>query len=164
MAIKCRYAIHLATLLTVITIPAACGIKHLRAYDRNHLLKKDTFNIVMRTEQIPNSVVRAFVHITRDSAFSMANPGEKFQVTDVIDEAGLSDRRLIFAGIASDHCVLHYEMGGIGHAYYLLLFRLKGSHATFVWGATLWVALDGLVGMRSAILHDTLDDRYPYLW
>jgi hypothetical protein len=56
---------------------------------------------------------------------AIADPGQKFEATDVITDPDLPRRRLIFAGVAGDRAFIHYEQGGIGHSYLVALFRLK---------------------------------------
>ena len=45
----------------------------------------------------------------------LANPRERFEATDVHSDAMLPTRRLILAGIGSDHSFIAYEHGGRGY-------------------------------------------------
>jgi len=56
---------------------------------------------------------------------AIADPGERFEATDVITDPDLPTRRLIFAGVAQDRAFIHYEEGGIAHSYIVELFRLE---------------------------------------
>jgi hypothetical protein len=57
----------------------------------------------------------------------MADPGERFEATDVITDPNLPRRRLIFAGVSQDRAFVHYEEGGIAQSYIVELFRLEPS-------------------------------------
>jgi hypothetical protein len=145
--------IHLALLaiLFIATSTSPSGVNLLRSYDRDHLLTKDAFTIVLSTDQLPEPVRVAFARICHDSAFSMANPNEDFQATDVILEPGLQWRRLIFAAVANDHVLIHYELGGVALARQVVLFRVSGPTVTFVWGAYCGERLATIDELRSLI-------------
>ena len=102
--------------------------------EREHLLDGQ-FKIISKTEGIPANVKQAFSKIAHEPSFAMANPGQKFQVTDVVLDRTLPWRRLAFAGVQDDKWVLHYERGGLAHSYYVVAFKadLHGD-ARFVWG------------------------------
>jgi hypothetical protein len=80
----------------------------------------DDFKIVTDVRALPSSVLQTFTE-QGGSRLLMANPGQKFEVTDVID-ASVPRERLIFAGVAGDKCFVHYEKGGRGHSYILEIF------------------------------------------
>ena len=90
---------------------------------------------VRRVDAVPAGVWTAFAAASADHSSSMANPGEKWQATDVIMEKGLPWRRLIFAGVSDQYCLLHYERGGIAHSFHLMLFRRDGDEWRLVWRA-----------------------------
>jgi hypothetical protein len=151
-------------LVTILLFLQAGGSPKLRDFDREHLLRSDSFTMVSAVQDLPEYVKHSFAKITHDSTFFMANPGEEFQVTDVVEKEGLPSRRLIVAGISTDHCFLHYEMGGIGHAYYIVLFRLKEGKARFVWGSSAWEGYQTLDSLRKAIASEKFDDSFPFIW
>jgi hypothetical protein len=84
----------------------------------------DEFTVVRSTEEIPHELKQAFAAATGQQQFALANPGQKYQVTDVIDEPGLPVRRLLFAGESRKSWFIHYESGGIGHSYAMLCWYL----------------------------------------
>lgn len=91
--------------------------------------------VVKNTSQLPSWCKAAFIALTRQPRFEMAEPGEKFQVADVIVEHGLHSRRLVFGGLAPDRCLVRYERGGRGHSYYAVLFGMSpDGNAAFLWG------------------------------
>ncbi len=92
----------------------------------------------------------------------MADPGEKWQATDVITEHGLPWRRLIFASLSKTHCLIHYEKGGYSHSYHLILFRIEGSRACPVWRAIVNNKLNNMSEANSAIQRGLVDDNPMY--
>ena len=65
--------------------------------------------------------------IGMQSLYAMADPGERFEATDVIMDSTLPRRRLIFAGVVQNRAFIHYEQGGIAHTYVIELFRLESA-------------------------------------
>jgi len=61
------------------------------------------------------------------SLYPMADPGERFEATDVIMDSTLPRRRLVFGGVAQNHAFIHYEQGGIAHVYVTEFFRLESG-------------------------------------
>ena len=59
--------------------------------------------------------------------YRMADPGERFEATDVIMDSTLPRRRLIFGGVAQNHAFIHYEQGGIAHIYVTEFFLLESA-------------------------------------
>jgi hypothetical protein len=110
------------------------------------------FKILDSVEQLPTSVKDAFAALTHQSRFEMADPGHDFQVTDVIRHEGLPWRRLIFAGISDKECFVHYERGGYGHSYYVVVFSTEPSKAAYIWGRALPKPAANVPELRSEIL------------
>jgi hypothetical protein len=79
------------------------------------------FTIVTEVRALPSSVLQTFTE-KGGSRLLMANPGQKFEVTDVILDATVPRERLIFAGVAGDRTFVHYEKGGYVHSYILEIF------------------------------------------
>jgi hypothetical protein len=108
--------------------------------------------IANKTSELPGWCKTAFVTLTKESRFEMAEPGEKFQVTDVIREHGLPSRRLAVAGFSRDRCFIHYEKGGFAHSYFLVLFAIsRDGKSNFLWGGTGFHADSDLGQLRSDI-------------
>ena len=84
-----------------ITLSAQQFHKRLSAAEKEHILDS-LFTEVTRTEAMPANVKQAFAKITGEPSFALANPGQKYQVTDVVVERGLPRRRLVFAGVRGD--------------------------------------------------------------
>ena len=95
----------------------------LSTTEKAHILDGD-FTIEKTVANLPDNLKSAFAHLAKESDFKMANPGEKYQETDVV-EPGLPDRRLIFAGISKDRYFIHYEKGGWAHTIYTAIFDVS---------------------------------------
>jgi nicotinamidase-related amidase len=84
-----------------------------------------SFRQVRDVKRLPESVVHQFQD-------GLARPSENFQATDVVRDGRLPVRRLVFAGLARDYCIVHFERGGIANAFYIVLFRLSDNTASTV--------------------------------
>ena len=159
----------IAVVLVAIGTPEsvlAGEIRHLTAEDRAHLLG-DHFRVVAKVAELPAGVIAAFAEHTKESPFRMADPGEEWQVTDVVIKENLAGRRLVFAGISEGYCVMHYENGGIGHNWWVVLFQLSSSGpAREVWAASTdkWGAYASLPELRRAVRKEKLRDDPRYFW
>jgi len=131
-----EHRISLVVLLICIplTVMAQEHQHRLSAAEKEHILDGQ-FKVVSTTEGMPANIKHVFADITGESSFALANPGQKYQVTDVVVDQKLPFRRLVFAGVKDDNWLVHYERGGRGHSYYLLVFRVDPhGDAHFVWG------------------------------
>ena len=81
------------------------------------------YTILWKVADLPVGIRKLYT-VKGASRVAIADPGQKFEATDVIDP-DLPRRRLIFAGVAGDRAFVHYERGGRGHSYLVALFRLK---------------------------------------
>jgi hypothetical protein len=99
--------------------PVHLNTVHMRPGARRHLLD-GKFTVVTRMRDITDpckeifesSFIRTF---TRSPApkelINFADPGQDFWWSDAGRE-GLSQRRLVFAGLGTKSCFIHYERGG----------------------------------------------------
>jgi mono/diheme cytochrome c family protein len=125
--------------------------------EKTHTLDRD-FSIEKEVSRLPDGLKSAFVSLAKMPDFKMANPGEKFQATDVI-EAGLPDRRLIFAGISKDRYFIHYEKGGVYHAFYEVVFDVSpDGKVSFLWGGSGTRAAKDLAELRTLISSKAFSD------
>jgi hypothetical protein len=92
-----------------------------------HVLDGD-FSIERQVDRLPESLKIAFSALSGQPDFKTANPGEKYQATDVIVETGLPPRRLLFAGISKDKYFVHYEMGGHSHSVHIAVFGVDSEN------------------------------------
>jgi hypothetical protein len=138
--------------------------KRLSATEKEHILDSP-FTEVTRTEAIPANARQAFAKITGEPSFALANPGQKYQVTDVVVDRRLPRRRLVFAGIHGDVWFIHYELGGIGQSYCVLLFTVDPqNHMQFVWGGAGSHGAKNLDQLRKMVAGGQFSDEMQNYW
>jgi hypothetical protein len=89
--------------------------------------------LIHNTADIPSACKLAFAKLSGESQFKMANPGEKYQLTDVIYEEGLPWRRLMFSAVKNKRCAIVYEHGGIGVSTHSVVLDISTNPATVAW-------------------------------
>jgi len=139
----------------------AAGITRLGAEDKQYLLAKDKFRAVLRVKQLPRSVRGWFAQRATGRTSYLADPGQKYQAGCIV-EKGSAPRRLLFAGVADDHCFVHYEKGGRGHSYHVVLFRLSGNEARLTWHGVAKRKMASLDQLRQSIAANDLSDELNY--
>jgi hypothetical protein len=138
--------------------------KQLSAAEKEHILDS-AFTEVTKAEAMPANVKQAFAKITAEPSFALANPGQKYQVTDVVVERGLPRRRLVFAGVRGDEWLVHYELGGIGHSYCVLLFKVDAQNRVqFVWGGVGSHGAKNLDQLRKMVAAGQFSDEMQNYW
>jgi hypothetical protein len=99
--------------------------------DRQALREATQFQTIDKTANLPRGVLQL---CTESGA--MAEPGQNWQVTDVISPGPpLAGSRLIWAARSERYCVVHYERGGIAHLFCVLVAKLprNGGPPNLVW-------------------------------
>jgi hypothetical protein len=138
--------------------------KTLSKAERQHVLEGQ-FTLVYSTQTMPAQIKHAFAEITSEQTFALANVGEKYQITDVIDQPGLPFRRLIFAGVNGNKWLIHYEHGGIGHSTAVLLLELDAENKVrFVWGGAGSEIAGNMSALRAAVGAGHFSDRGTFYW
>jgi hypothetical protein len=92
----------------------------------------------------------------------LAEPGQKWNVSDAIIDPTLSGKRLIWAAAGGGYYIAHYERGGIAHTFHVLVATLANKDAK---PKMVWRAMGGpfkdygafLNGLRNGKLDDRLD-------
>jgi hypothetical protein len=79
------------------------------------------FKIVTDLRALPGPVLQTFTE-QGGSRLLTAGPGERFEATDLVQDASVPRERLIFAGVAGDKCFVHYAQGGRGLTYVVEFF------------------------------------------
>jgi uncharacterized protein YceK len=131
---------------------------------KEHILDSP-FTEVTRTEALPASVKQSFAKITGEPSFALANPGQKYQATDFVVDRGLPRRRLVFAGVRGDEWFVHYELGGIGHSYCVLLFKVDPQNrGKFVWGGVGFHGAKNLDQLRKMVAAGQFSDEMQSYW
>ncbi len=140
------------------------NIHRLSTGERKQILDGE-FEVISTTKRIPSNIKQEFSHISRQPSFAMAEPGQKYQVGDVVAHRGLPFRRLIFAGVLNNRWFIHYERGGRGHSYYVVLFNIDpDGDAHFEWGGSAANSAKNLEQLRKMIADGQISDARNYYW
>jgi hypothetical protein len=81
------------------------------------------FVIIKDVKAMPRPVLQVFTEVGGSRPI-IANPGERFEATDVISDSSIPRKRLIFAGISGKKCFVHYEQGGLGLSSIVAFFEI----------------------------------------
>lgn len=129
-----------------------------------HILDRE-FSIEKKVDRLPDSLKSAFARLAQEREFKMANPGENYQESDLIDVPGSPWRRLLFGGISNDRYFIHYEKGGRGHSYYVAIFDVKsGGKVSFLWGGPGFRAAQDLAQLRTLVSAGAFSEDRAYYW
>ena len=119
--------------LLAIVIQSFCfaDITKLPAAQRKVLEDSSRFHEVLATTNLPSTIIA----LCADDSGRLAEPGQKWEATDVITDVFLPRKRLIWAAVFGEYSVVHYERGGRGHSFHVLVATLvKGEpKPKFVW-------------------------------
>ena len=145
-------------LLFAAAIQSWCNadVTKLPAEDRNVLEDSSRFHEIHVSSILPAAIVA----LCTDDHGRLAEPGQKWQATDVIMEPNLPGKRLIWAAVGGEYYVVHYERGGIAHTFHILVATLaKGDvKPKAVWRAVgPW--LKGYAAFLDALRNGKLNDR-----
>ena len=148
-------------LLFVTAIQSLCcaDVTKLPAEDWNALQDASRFHEVRATTNLPPAIL-ALCDGGGDG--KLAEPGQKWNATDVITDPTLPGKRLIWAAVGGEYYVVHYERGGIAHSFHILIARLTKNDAKpkVVWrgvGGPLKDYAAFLIALRNGKLDDRLD-------
>ena len=114
-------------------------------------MQAEPFGIVTSIRGLPLGV-RNELQTMFGGALDIAEPGARFQATDVLVTPNLPHRRLVAAGCSVDHCLVYYERGGIAHTWHVALFHWTPAATRFEWGGTAPSGLATIDEIRKAIL------------
>lgn len=89
--------------------------------------------VAHRSAQALPAAVRSFLERITGKAFTLANPGEKYQATDVVYEHGLPTRQLVYLGVGDSLVVLAYYLGGFGVSERILFFKMREQKVVDCW-------------------------------
>ena len=151
-------------LLVAVATQSLCygDVMKLSAEDRKALLDASGFREIRATSALPSATL-ALCDGGGDG--KLAEPGQKWNATDVITDPTLPGKRLIWGAVGGEYYVVHYERGGIAHTYHILIAKLTQDN---VKPKAVWRAIGGpfkdyaafLDALRSGKLDDRLD--YPH--
>ena len=128
------------------TVPAP-----MRAHVRD-----ERFQIVTAVRGLPLGVREELQRMFASTAMAIADPGERFQATDVVTEPGLPIRRLSVAGCSQDHCLVYYERGGIAHTWHAVLLHWTPEGTRVEAGGTAPAGIRSLDELRNDVLSGAL--------
>lgn len=152
---KILFAVLISVCALVATSRAA--VTHLAPEYRARLSAPEKFQSIDR-EWLPDSVVK----VCADSDGRMAVPGERWEPTDIISDSTLPRKRLIWAAVVQNFYVLHYERGGRGRSYHIVLVEFSSTgNAKIVWRATGERYLD-IAAFSKAFAQDRFNDDPKY--
>src|SRR5437870_10083441 len=106
-------------LLLAMVIQSSCfaGITKLSAAHRKVLEASSRFHEILAASNLPPAIVA----LCADDSGRLAEPGQKWEATDVITDASLPRKRLIWAATDAEYYVVYYERGGRGHSCHVLV-------------------------------------------
>jgi hypothetical protein len=128
---------------------------------REHL-KAERFGIVTSIRGLPLGVRDGLQTLFGSGGLNIAEPGAKFQVTDVVVEPNLPIRRLVAAGCSADHCLVYYERGGIAHTWQAALFHWTPAATRFEFGGIAPANLATIDEVKSAVLSGAIKGAAKY--
>jgi len=148
-------------LLIAVAIQSLCSadVTKLSADNRRVLQDSSRFHEVHSTSDLPPAIVA----LCTGGTSRLAEPGQKWNTTDAIIDPTLPGKRLIWAAVGGDYCVIHYERGGIAHTFHILVARLTKNDAK---PKVIWRAVGGplkdYAAFLNAVRSGKLDDRLDY--
>ncbi len=119
-------------------------------------VRDERFQIVTAVRGLPLGVREELQRMFGSTAMAIADPGERFQVTDVITEPGLAIRRLSVAACSQDHCLVYYERGGIAHTWHAVLLHWTPDGTRVEAGGTAPAGIRTIDDLRNAVLSGAL--------
>jgi hypothetical protein len=144
--------------VTAIQSLCCADVTKLSAKDRKGLQDSSRFHEVHATGDLPHAVIAVCADDGR-----IAEPGQKWNATDVIMDPTLPGKRLIWAAVGGEYYVVHYERGGIAHTFHVLVATLTRGDAK---PKVVWHAVGGplkdYAAFLDALRSGKLDDRLDY--
>jgi hypothetical protein len=127
----------LVSVLLLLPIACTAALPHLSPDDRNLLESARDAQFIQTLHDIPRGILAACASSAPGHDFRIADPGQPFRAGDVVRDPNEPHRRLIWATRLPDHYIIHYEFGGSGHGYAVLLVREAHgqNHPRVVWAA-----------------------------
>jgi hypothetical protein len=115
--LRTRFEITYGSSANKTAVASGARVDDMSSAERRTFLAGD-YVVVRKVADLPIGMQNLYV---------MADPGERFEATDVIMDSTLPRRRLIFAGVVQNRAFIHYEQGGMAHTYVIELFRLDSA-------------------------------------
>jgi len=146
------------SLVVAIALQCVCfaEITKLPSEDQQALRKAPQFEQVRSATNLPPSVFARCA----DSGARLAERGGRWESTDLIEDSTLPTHRLVWAVKHEDYYVVHYERGGRGHSFHLVVAKLSVGETKpgLVWHAV-GDRLKDVRAFQAALANHELDDR-----
>ena len=124
-------------------------------------VQAERFQLVTSIRGLPLGV-RDELQTMFGGRLDIAEPGARFQATDVMLTPNLPHRRLVAAGCSVDHCLVYYEMGGIAHTWQVALFHWTPAATRFEWGGDAPGGFATIEDVRKAMLSGEIKARTKF--
>jgi len=148
--------IALLFLLTLFLMPTdnRAAVNHLSNSHRELLEHITLFRPVKSKSEIPSAVLA----LCADSNGRLADIGGRWEATDLITNNKLPQKRLIWAAVYQNYYLVHYERGGRGHSFHILLAQAEGGEKA----DALWRAVgdrySDILAFTKALRNNQMDD------
>jgi hypothetical protein len=156
----CNMKLSSLCFLAAIAIQTPCyaDVTKLSPEHRKVLQDSSGFREIHTTSNLPPGIVA----LCADGSGRLADPGKRWEATDVITDSKLPRKRLIWAVVSGEYYVVHYERGGRAHNFHILLATFKhGGNARDLWRGV-GEQLKDFPAFIDALNGNTLDDRLEY--
>ncbi len=148
-------------ILGILSVQSFCfaDVTKLPAADQQALRDVSRFHEIHGATNLPPVVFA----LCTDAAGRLAEPGEKWELGDVITDAKLPTKRLIWVVTDGEYYVVHYERGGRAHSFHVLAARLKDgeSKPSLTWRGV-GDHLNDFKAFVRALASNKLDDTLNY--
>jgi len=111
-------------------------------------LQSDTFNTTNNKKDIPRFIKKQLNCLAH--GFSIANPGQPYQATDVIFKK-LPRRQLVFLARSDNMLVMTYLKGGISLSRHVLFIKFKDKIITDLWSGNCLNDMDTREGIINSL-------------
>ena len=147
--------------LAIMALQSVCraDVTKLPAADQKVLHDSSRFHDIHAATNLPPTVFA----LCADGNGRLAEPGQKWELTDVITDDSLARKRLIWAVTDGNYYVVHYERGGYAHSFHVLVAKLSAgdSKPSLIWRAV-GGQLKNFRAFLDAVANNKLDDRLEY--
>jgi len=111
-------------------------------------LETDSFVVTNNKKDIPRFIKKQLRCMT--NGFSIANPGQRFQATEVVEWRikPLPRRQLVFLAKSHNMLVMTYYKGGFGKSGHVVFIKFQGKKISDLWTGN---ALNGMETMQGII-------------
>lgn len=115
-------------------------------------VRAERFEPIATVAGLPDGVRQTLADLFGDPSLELADPGQRFQSSDVMVTPRLPARRLVAAGCSPDHCLVYYERGGFARVHQIVLFSTTAASARLVHGGVAAGGLTDLEQVKDALV------------